>query len=122
MERRIYELTQRDWKNAEKKAAMREKALADIESHKDDRTYWKRRQTTFGLAKREAAALALQGDIEWHKGRGQGILDQLQGLSYTVERRSPAYNAGYHAGYLGSKNEMREYIAANPNFQNLEAS
>jgi hypothetical protein len=118
-ERRIYQVTERDERKAAEKRASRTAELARIEASRADKAYFKRRQTTFGLAKRDASRLALQGDVEWHRGRGQGLLDQLAGLPYSEERLSPAYNAGYHDGYLGSRNEVRGYIDSNTNFDFL---
>ncbi len=118
-ERRIYRITERDEAKAAQKRAQREAELLALETHREDKAHWKRRQTTFGLAKRDVARLALQGELEWHRGRGQGLLDQIAGLPYSAERFSPAYNAGYHEGYLGSVGELKQWIAQNSNFDFL---
>lgn len=120
MDRKLYELTERDLANAAKKMAIRERVMGELESHRDEPRYWKARRTTYRLAKREAAALLLQGQPDWHEGRGQGLLDQIAGLGYTSERCSPAYNAGYYEGYHASVNAMRDYLRTNPNFNQEE--
>jgi len=119
MERAVYQLTERDRRNAERKAQMRDAAMAEIESRRGDAGYWKRRRTTFGLAKREAAALSLQGQPEWHQGRGQALLDRLTGHPYGEERPNPAYNAGYYEGWHASLHGLKDFLATNPNFAGL---
>jgi hypothetical protein len=119
MERAIYQVTERDERNASRKGQMRDSALAEIETHAKDAGYWKRRRTTFGLAKRDAAALALQGDVEWHRGRGQAVLDRLMGLGYGEERPGAAYNAGYYEGWHASLNGLKDFLATNPNVAGL---
>jgi len=119
MERRIYEVTPHDEKKAREAASFRAAELELIEAHRADKAYWKRRRTTYGLAKRDVSKYALRGDPEYYRGRGQGILDRLQGLDYAAERNDSAYNMGYHEGWNYSPNGMRDYIAANPNFAGL---
>jgi hypothetical protein len=119
MERRIYQITDRDLRKAAETRRLRERGLAEIESHRADPGYFRRRHTTYGLAKRDSGRLLNAGDPDYYEGRGQGLIDQMLGLPYTDERRTSAYNQGYHAGYLGSLGEMIGYIANNPNFDGL---
>lgn len=121
MERRIYQLTERDLQTAQDKAARRGAQLAEIESHAPNAAYWKRRRTTYGLAKRDVMGLALAAAPDYYEGRGQGMLDVMSGWLYSEERRGPAYNAGYHDGYHFSYNEMHGYVERNPNFAHLLA-
>ncbi len=119
MERALYQLTERDLRNSERKGSLRDQAMAEIEAHRTDAGYWKRRKTSFGLAKRDAAALSLQGQPEWHQGRGQALLDRLTGKGYGEERPNSAYNAGYHSGWHESLNGLKDFLASNPNFAGL---
>jgi len=114
MERRAYQLTQSDLERAERKRVQRERDLARADELLATTTGKPHRRAA--LRKRDAAGLALQGDPEWQRGRGQGILDKLTGLPYHEERLSPAYNAGYYAGYNHSAGELCDLIAANPQF------
>lgn len=117
MDRVIYQLTERDIKKAQEKEAQRRRELEEIEKRRDDKRYWKRRRTTYGLAKRDLCGHALAGDVDWYLGRGQGILDKMSGLGYSEERLSSAYNSGYYDGYHFSYTEMKGYIQNNPNFR-----
>ena len=117
MERRAYQLTESDLRRAEKKA---EQGIADIaraDAALQAAEGKARRKAS--LRKRDATALALQGEPEWQRGRGQGISDKLGGLSYSGERLSAAYNAGYYEGYNFSRGELHDYLTANPNFAGL---
>ena len=114
MERRIYQLTDADLKRAEKKLRMRERDMARADA--DLQTTNGKAHRKASLRKRDAAGLALQGNAEWQRGRGQGILDRLSGLPYHEERLTSAYNAGYYAGYNHSPGEVRDLIANNPQF------
>lgn len=120
--KRIYQLTERDRKTAADKADQARARLAEIESRKSDVSWWKRRRTTYGLAKRDASRQALRGELDYYEGRGQGLLDQIQELPYAEERRSAAYNAGYHDGFLGSLNELHGYLQQNANFDFMRES
>lgn len=122
MERPTYQLTERDLAKAETKNRQRLSELEAIEENRADKAYWKRRRTTYGLAKRRACLLLNAGDPEYYRGRGQGMIDKMLNLSYTDERLTPAYNQGYYDGFHYSPGEMRDYIAQNPNFQNLNAT
>lgn len=125
MTRRIYEPTPGDCKRAIEKAAERETLLATIEAHRHEPQWFKRRQTTYGLAKRNATRLLNAGDIEYYRGRGQGIIDVMSGLEYAADARegstntSPAYRQGYYDGWHHSPTAMRDYIANNLNFAGL---
>lgn len=112
MDRRTYQLTEADLQRAEKKRTQRERDLAQADDTLANTTGKAHRKAS--LRKRDAASLALQGDPEWQRGRGQGILDKLSGLPYHEERLTAAYNAGYYAGYNHSPNELRDLIAQNP--------
>lgn len=121
--RRIYQLTEKDRARAAGNLDRWTARLSEIEMHRGDKSYWKKRHTTFGLAKRDAARNALRGHADFSEGRGQGLLDQIAsagtGVGYTDERRSSAYNFGYYEGFRGSRRELAGYIATNHNFDFL---
>lgn len=119
MERRIYQVTPKDELKAADKALDAAARLSKIEADKAAGKNFRSRQTTYGLAKRDATRRLLLGDVEYYEGRGQGMIDRMMELPYTEERRSPAYNMGYHEGYAFSEGEMYQYIANNPNFAGL---
>ena len=112
MTRTIYQLTDADLQRADKKREQRERDLARANETLENTTGNAHQKAS--LRKRDTAGLALQGDPEWQRGRGQGMLDKLSRLSYHEERLTPAYNAGYYAGYNHSGSEVRDLIASNP--------
>jgi hypothetical protein len=118
----MYQVTPQDEAKASGKLAQRTAQMERVEADHAAGVSFRKRQTTYGLKKRDTARLLLTGDIDYYEGRGQGMIDQMMGLEYTEERRSKAYNMGYHDGFHFSESEMRDYIARNPNFAGLHRS
>ena len=109
--RKIYVVTERDIKKAKKCKEQAEYQLNYIEENKN------KLRKKYGLKKRDAVASFHKGSLEYHRGVGQGRLDQLSGLPYDEKRLNPEYNMGYHQGFCGNSGEWIKNIQGkNENF------
>ena len=103
MNRKMYQLTERDTEKANRVREQAERELAHIEENADRL----RKQKKYGLRKRDVARRALKGDTEYVRGLWQGRIDRVRGMDYTDERPGSSYNMGYYTGWNGLESDLR---------------
>ena len=102
MERKVYELTEKQIKKAQD-------CRFEMPSDDEIKAIWTKQHhgkvTGWGMKKAELTRQQLKGDTEYQRGIWQGRVDRANGLEYSEERTSSSYNMGYHVGYTGYESD-----------------
>jgi hypothetical protein len=98
--RKIYELTQKQIENIEKRNFV-------MPSDEQIKETAKKQHRPWGLVKRDMAIEALKWNSEYVRGMNQARVDRINGLDYAEERSESEYNLGYYRGFTDFENFKR---------------
>lgn len=96
MERRMYQLTEKQLRDADR-------YTGHMPTDDEIKARWAKshhgKTTGWGMLKRNIALSNLTCSAEYVRGLWQGRVDKANGLDYSEQRNDNAYNLGYHRGY-----------------------
>jgi len=72
----------------------------------------KKEHRPWGILKRDWIVSNMKMTVEYQTGLGQGRVDKANGLNYTDDRPTSAYNLGYYRGYVEYESNRKGWDSA----------
>jgi len=104
MERKMYEMTERQIQNWARMS------VPQMPADEEFQAMWKKahhgKVSGWGMGKRNWIVSEMKNTREYQMGIWQGRVDAARGLDYSEERNDNTYNLGYYRGYTNYQSDM----------------